>query len=94
MNRGREVARTDPQVAQRDADAPQRDQKFLSASTCAERFGVSRHTWMRWVKSRQAPAPAPLPGHPRWAVSDIERFERGRYAAQGRPYFGTARRAG
>lgn len=60
------------------AIAVPRDQKFLNVRECCERFGVSRATWFRWVKSQQAPQPAPLPGHPRWRVTDIERFERGR----------------
>jgi predicted site-specific integrase-resolvase len=53
--------------------------KVLGTPAICQKFGICRHTWHRWVKSGQAPAPAPLPGNPRWRVEDIERFERGRY---------------
>lgn len=79
------------QVATRDQVAGARDRKVLDTPAICRRLGIHRNTWHRWVAQRQAPAPVPnLPGHPRWAVSDIERFERGRYAA-GRVYFGAAR---
>lgn len=52
----------------------------LRIAAICERFGITRQTWRMWVVSQQAPQPIPnLPGHPRWAVDDIERFARGRF---------------
>jgi predicted DNA-binding transcriptional regulator AlpA len=74
---------TDSQVAERNEHAPSRQPKLLRIPDICERFGISRETWRVWVKSRQAPAPVPgLPGHPRWAVRDIEHFERGRFGGR------------
>jgi hypothetical protein len=71
------------------ADRP----SFLTQTQICERFGISDETWRRWRKARQVPAPLPnIPGHPRWAVADIEDFERGRFGATGRHYFVAARR--
>jgi len=80
MNRGFQAVATDAQIPERDAHAIPRAQKLLGTSAICERFGISRHTWHRWVVSGQAPAPVHnWPGHPRWAMSEIERFERGRF---------------
>jgi predicted DNA-binding transcriptional regulator AlpA len=66
------------QIAPGDEVAMARHQKYLGTQEICARLGICRHTWHRWVKSGQAPAPAPLPGNPRWSRSDLERFERGR----------------
>jgi predicted DNA-binding transcriptional regulator AlpA len=52
--------------------------KYMTLAQVLARIGCSRWTWWRWVKAELAPKPAPLPGHPRWRVSDIDRFETGR----------------
>jgi predicted DNA-binding transcriptional regulator AlpA len=78
VNSTLEPGAADSHVATGDEVAIPRDQKFLTTRECCVRFGITRETWRQWVKSRRAPSPAPLPGHPRWRVSDIERFERGR----------------
>lgn len=78
MNGALESVATEPQIADRDSAAIPREQKVLGTSAICLRFGISRHTWHRWVVSRQAPAPVPnWPGHPRWTVDSILRFERG-----------------
>ena len=80
MNRALQPTATEAQIPERDEHPIPRGQKFLSTPSICERFGISRWTWHRWVVSGQAPAPVHnWPGHPRWAVSDIERFERGRF---------------
>lgn len=59
--------------------ADRREPQFLTTREICRRFGISRWTWHRWVRSRLAPPPDDrLPGHPRWHVSDIERFEQAR----------------
>jgi predicted DNA-binding transcriptional regulator AlpA len=79
VNRTFEPEAADTHIASRDEIAETGRQKYLDTAAICAHFGISRHTWARWVKSGQAPAPDPaLPGHPRWRVSDIERFKRGR----------------
>lgn len=73
-----QAERGEAEVATGHKVAMPRAQKFLNTSAVCARLGICRHTWHRWVVSGQAPAPAPLPGYPRWSVSDLERFERGR----------------
>jgi predicted DNA-binding transcriptional regulator AlpA len=52
--------------------------RYLFIEDICKRLRITRQTWHRWIRNKLAPPPAPLPGHPRWRVSDIERFERGR----------------
>lgn len=78
MNRALETPTAEPQVAERDEHTVAPEPKYLGTPAICQRFGIDRHTWHKWVKSGQAPAPAPLPGNPRWRLSDILRFERGR----------------
>jgi predicted DNA-binding transcriptional regulator AlpA len=80
-----ESSPADAQVAKRHTNTPAREPKLLGKDDICARLGISRWTWQRWVKSRQAPAPVPgIPGHPRWAVRDIEHFERGRFVGRAR----------
>lgn len=66
--------------------------RLLTRSQICRRFDISRWTWTRWVHHGVAPAPVPLPGHPRWRSADIERFEIGAYRGPGkRTYFTKAR---
>lgn len=78
MNRALETTPAESQVAERDGDAVVPEPKYLGTPAICRRLGIERHTWHRWVVSGQAPSPAPLPGNPRWRLSDILRFERGR----------------
>ena len=65
---------------------------LLTRPQICRRFAISRWTWTRWVRDGIAPAPVPLPGHPRWRRSDIDRFEIGAYRGPGkRTYFTKAR---
>jgi hypothetical protein len=83
MNSALEMPSAHAQVAERHEHPPARAYQLLTTRLICERFGISRETWRVWVKSRQAPAPVPgLPGHPRWAVRDIEHFERGRFGGR------------
>tara|TARA_B100000678_G_scaffold249106_1_gene223289 strand:+ start:1469 stop:1645 length:177 start_codon:yes stop_codon:yes gene_type:complete len=56
---------------------------FLSDKQVAERYGVSRVTIWRWVKTDPAfPSPVSLsPGCSRWKAADIETWEAGREVA-------------
>jgi hypothetical protein len=80
MNSTLQPDTADPHVPTRDEVPAPREPQLLGTSAICQRLGIHRNTWHVWVVSRQAPAPVPnLPGHPRWRVSDIERFERGRF---------------
>ena len=49
---------------------------YLSQSDLAVRWGVCVRTIRRWKQAGEIPAPdLKLPGHPKWRVSVIERFE-------------------
>jgi predicted DNA-binding transcriptional regulator AlpA len=70
-------------TARSNADAAANTPSFLTGPSVCARLGVSRYTWFRWVRSGEAPKPAPLPGHPKWSLSSIEAFERGLVAGRG-----------
>lgn len=60
--------------------------RFLSDSGVAKRYRVLRQTIWRWVRS-EAEVPAPIKfaaGTSRWAVPQLEEFERGRKDASAR----------
>jgi hypothetical protein len=75
------------------AAAPPQEQKFLTQIEICRRLGISDETWRRWRKRGDVLPPADLPGHPRWPVAYIEKFERGHRPAPGRrTFFGGASR--
>lgn len=49
--------------------------RYVTTPAICRQLGISRWTWRRWVRCGMAPAPAPLPGHPRWHRVDVERFQ-------------------
>lgn len=52
--------------------------EFITGGVICARFGISRWTWRRWVRSGIAPEPARhLPGQLKWRVEEIERFANG-----------------
>lgn len=64
---------------------------FLTQTQICRRLGIAVQTWRNWRKRGETPLPVNLPGHPRWRVADIERFEQGRVVASGRrTFFGSA----
>lgn len=64
--------------------APPETKRWLTDAECAQRFGISRPTWWRWVREGKAPRPVKLgAGTTRWALADIEEMEaRARAAAE------------
>lgn len=51
--------------------------KYISDRQAAERYGVSRQTWWRWVRERGAPQPYRFtPQCTRWSLSEIEAWEK------------------
>jgi predicted DNA-binding transcriptional regulator AlpA len=83
----------DPKIPQRDPQAVHGVSQLLTGPQVRERLGISRWTWDAWMRQGKAPAPVPnIPGHPRWFLADIERFERGKHGTTGREFFGAARR--
>lgn len=61
--------------------------RWITQKAICERFGISDETWRRWRKAGETPQPIAAPGIPRWLVSEIDDFERGRFGARA---FGTA----
>ena len=58
------------------------NKSLMRIEDICERFDISRQTWHRWVRAQIAPQPVfNMPGHPRWRVAEIDRFERGRQSS-------------
>jgi predicted DNA-binding transcriptional regulator AlpA len=51
--------------------------EFLTGPQVRAELGISRSTFLNWRKAELFPAPAPIPGQPKWRVSDVERFKNG-----------------
>lgn len=88
-------AATDVKPRARQADRRDQAGTLLTQAAICERLDISDETWRRWVRCGRAPAA--LEGfprlRPRWARSDVEAFELGRFTGPTmRHYFGTARR--
>ena len=54
----------------------QQQRLYVSQGDLAIWFGVCRRTIWTWRKTPDFPQPAPLPGRPKWRISDIEEYER------------------
>ncbi|WP_417743780.1 helix-turn-helix transcriptional regulator [Salipiger sp.] len=67
-----------PRAAELAKPRKQLPKLFLKDSEVAERYSISRPTVWRWAKSRPGfPQPIPLAeGTTRWAIADLEAFER------------------
>lgn len=49
---------------------------YISDRKVAERYGVTRQTVWRWVRTGDFPAPVSLsPGCTRWRLSEVEAWE-------------------
>jgi hypothetical protein len=57
-------------------DSSNQAPEFLTQIQICRRMGICDETWRRWRQRGLTPAPAPLPGRPRWRVEDIAEFER------------------
>ena len=52
-----------------------RDPLMISTPELAARYGVTTKTIRTWEKAGAIPARADFPGHPRWWLRDITRWE-------------------
>lgn len=76
-----------PPPAQPDDHVASDPPETITQLRICRRLGISDETWRRWRKAGLTPRPVAMPGRPRWLVSDIEAFKRGRVAVPGRRQF-------
>jgi hypothetical protein len=65
--------------------------ELIGQIAICRRYGICDETWRRWRFAGVTPRPVDVPGRPRWILTEVEDFFRGRRKPEGgRTFFRSA----